>query len=404
MRILAIIPDGHPTHRPDVSALFGRYLPRLDIHTDLVTHEADDALGSIPEWSGGRALLYRRTSSRARDQIVGFCHDIGALWAARPGDYQAIQVRDKVFVAVFATWITRHRRLPLFYWMSFPKSEGYIHVARSRGFSLGILRWLFLMFKGHVGRALLYRHVLPQCTHVFVQSDQMRMELAARGVSRDRMTVVPMGVDLERALPARGDALHHDRLQGRRVVVYVGSFERSRQLEFLLQVTQKLASADPRLMLLMIGDGPEPDDRAHLERTAQSLGIADRVVWTGWVSSMDTWRWVAGADVAVSLLPRSTLYDLASPTKVVEYLALGVPVVANDQPDQQKVIEESGAGLCCDMCVGHVASAIEKILLNPALSQRMRNAGPGYVAAERGYDRIATRVAEAYRRYATAAP
>jgi glycosyltransferase involved in cell wall biosynthesis len=279
-------------------------------------------------------------------------------------------------------------------------SEVYIKVARGGGLALGVQRWLFLMFKGYVGRALLYRYVLPGCTHVFVQSDRMLDDVAAHGLSRDRMTPVPMGVDLERAFPTRADAFHHDRLQGTRVVAYLGSFERFRRLDFLLEVMQQLTLTVPDAMLLMIGDGTEPEDRVRLERHAETLGIADRVLWTGWVSSADAWRWLANADVAVSIVPRDPLYDCASPTKVVEYLALGIPVVANDQPDQDKVLTESGAGLCRPMDHAAMVSAIEQILSDPGLADRMRAAGPRYVAAERGYDRIAGRVAEVYRRRA----
>jgi glycosyltransferase involved in cell wall biosynthesis len=122
------------------------------------------------------------------------------------------------------------------------------------------------------------------------------------------------------------------------------------------------------------------------------------------VSTVDAWRWLANADVAVSIVPRSALYDCASPTKVVEYLALGIPVVANDQPDQKKVLEESRAGICCEMDHQAIGSAIEHILSHPDLAEHMRAAGPPYVAAQRGYDRIATEVAQVYRRHARVNP
>lgn len=402
MRILYIILGGYPTTRPDVAALFGRYLPRYDIHCDLVAQASDGTPDIVSEWGGGRALLSRRTGNRSNDQLLAFFHDIRMLWRARRSAYDALQVRDKVFAAVLAIWVARARRLPVFYWMSFPMSDVYVQVAREGG--IGILRWMFLMFKGRVGRAVIYRYVLPRCTHVFVQSDRMLEDVAAEGIPGDRVTPVPMGVDLELSLPTRAEAHIDGRLQRRRVVAYLGSFERFRRLDFLLEVMQQLTARVPNAMLLMIGDGAESKDRERLERIAVSLGIADRVVWTGWVNGTEAWRWLANADVAVSFLPRGVLYDCASPTKIVEYLALGIPVVANDQPDQKRVIEESGAGFCCQMEQGAVVSAISQILTNSELAERMRAAGPPYIAADRGYDRIAARVAEVYRRYVVMTP
>ena len=376
IRILNLILDGYPTFRPDVIALFGRYLPRHDIRTDLVTQVANDVGDSVDEWGGGRAFLCRRTGSRSRNQLLAFAHDIKMLFRVRPDVYDAIQVRDKVIAAVFAIWVARRRRLPVFYWMSFPMSEGYIALARNKGFSMGVMRLLFLMVKGYVGRTVIYRYVLPRCTHVFVQSDRMLDDVAALGIPRDRMTAVPMGVDLERPVPKREDAFGDERLKGRRVVAYLGSFAKSRRLDFLLKVMHEVISAIPDAVLLMVGDGNEPEDRQSLEHYAESLGIRDRVVWTGWVGQSDAWRWLANADVAVSIVPRGPLYDCASPTKVVEYLALGIPVVANDQPDQKKLLEESGAGICIEMDHAAVVSAIKRILSDPQLAASMRAAGP----------------------------
>jgi glycosyltransferase involved in cell wall biosynthesis len=399
VRILNVILDGYPTFRPDVTALFGRYLPRLGIHTDLVTQVADGAGSTGEDWGGGHTLLCRRTGNRVKDQLIAFANDIKALWHVRRPPYDAIQIRDKVFIGLLGVWVARVRGVPAFYWMSFPLSEGYVRVARDAGRSIGLGRYLFLMLKGHVGRALIYRHVLPRCAHVFVQSDRMLDDLAARGIARNRMTAVPMGVDPERPVPTRSEALHHDKLQGRRVVAYLGSFERARRLEFLLEVMREVGANMPDTVLLMIGDSTEPEDRERLQRKADALGIAERVVWTGWVSPTDAWRWLVNADVAVSIVPRDPLYDCASPTKVVEYLALGIPVVANDQPDQRSVIEASGAGVCLPMDRAGFASAIEDILSNPETAEHMRAAGRGYAVMKRGYDRIAMSVAEAYRQH-----
>lgn len=398
MRILTLIHGDFPTSRPDIVALFGRYLPRWDIHTDVVARAAASTNLLDGEWHGGRALLSHRTGNRIKDQLLGFLHDVRMLWRARPATYDAIQVRDKVFAAVIAAWMAQARGLPMFYWMSFPMSEGYIERARHGGRSLGLVRWPFLLVKGYLGRWLLYRCVLPRCTHVFAQSDDMRARLETQGIPRDRITAVPMGVDLERTFPTPAEALRHESLTGRRVVAYLGSFESFRRLDFLLAVIRELVSTVPDVALVMIGDSEEPRDREALEATAASLGIADRVLWTGRVSRTEAWRWLVNAKVAVSFIPRGPLYDGASPTKLLEYLALGVPAVVNDQPDQRRVIEESGAGICCPMDQAVAANALRAILADDDLAERMRGAGPGYIAAERGYGRIAERVAEVYRR------
>ena len=282
-------------------------------------------------------------------------------------------------------------------------SEVYIEIARTRGPSLGPVRWLFLLIKGHVGKLLLYHYVLPHCTHVFVQSDHMRARIVALGVQSSRTTPVPMGVDLERQVPARSDAVQHMYVShGRRVMAYIGSFEQFRKVDFLLEVLKELTGRGVDAILLMIGGSDDPADEDRLKRVSQTLGIADRVIWTGWVAPAETWRWLINAEVGLSVIPRGPLYDCASPTKLIEYLALGIPAVANDLPDQKTILQESGAGICCQMDCLTVASAVEQILTNSQLAEEMRIAGPRYVALERGYDRISGRLAAVYGRIAAA--
>lgn len=399
MRILSFLADGFPTYRPDVIALVGRYLPRFDVHTDLVTQAAGQDEVAADAWPAGKLLLSRRTGSRTLDQLRAFLHDLAVLLRIKVHEYDALQVRDKVFAAIFVLWAARRcGRIRVFYWMSYPMSEAYIDIVRHEGLSVGLGRWVFLAVKGYVGKALLYRYVLPRCSHIFVQSERMRDDVAAHGISRDRMTPVPMGVDLERPLPRRSDALDHERLRGKQVIAYLGTFDRSRGLEFLLEVMERLAADVPNAVLVMIGDGSLPQERRRLEQYAAKLGIQEKIHWTGWVPSEEAWRWLVRADVAVSLFPRGYLCDSASPTKVIEYLALGIPVVANDQPDQKYVLEQSGAGLCTPMEHGAFGAAIRRILADPLLAASMRAAGPPYVAEHRSYARIAAIVAEAYGR------
>jgi glycosyltransferase involved in cell wall biosynthesis len=149
---------------------------------------------------------------------------------------------------------------------------------------------------------------------------------------------------------------------------------------------------------LLIGDAPEPADEAWLKAIAARLGLTDAIIWTGWVPTIAAWNFLRHAEVAVSIVARGELFDCASPTKVVEYLALGIPVVANDQPDQQSVLIESGGGISVAMNAREISEAILKILRDPSLAEAMGNAGPRYIAAHRSYALIGDRVAHVYQK------
>jgi glycosyltransferase involved in cell wall biosynthesis len=95
------------------------------------------------------------------------------------------------------------------------------------------------------------------------------------------------------------------------------------------------------------------------------------------------------------------LFDCSSPTKLVEYLALGLPVVVNDLPDQEKVVAQSGAGFCVGGEVQEFADAIVQLLRDDRLRTVMRRAGPPFVHKERSYQALGALVAETYIRILT---
>lgn len=398
-KLLLLIADDFPTHRPDVTVLFGKELPRHGILSDLVAQQSREPPPNDVSWPPGKACVCARTGNRTRDQVAAFWHDCRALWQIDFRAYDAIQVRDKVFAGVVGLLSARLHRRPFFYWMSFPTSEGFLDLAHREGLSLGIARWAFLEMKGRIGRWLLYRFLLPACDHIFVQSDRMACDLGSHGIPAERMTAIPMGVDLDAMGPIASCPLSfQQQLAGRRVIGYLGTLDRMRGLDILLEALVAVRKQVPNACLLLVGDAPELADREWLMNTAVELKVDDAVIWTGWLPTATAWDYLRHADVAVSVFPRGALLDSASPTKVIEYLALGLPVVANDQPDQQKVLTESGAGLSVEGNAIELAKAITRVLGDPALRASMSAAGPPYVKARRSYALLGEYLANVYQR------
>lgn len=397
MRLLFLTAETCPTFRADVAALFGKYLPRHGVFSDIVTGRTSGHTGAV-EWGGGETFLCDVSGGHVKKHIKTMLHGIGQLFAADRAHYQAIQVRDMPVLAAIGLVAARMKGLPFYYWMSYPMPEGQVDLARKRGLSAGLMKFMFPWVSGRVGRLLLYGLVLQRADHVFVQSDRMKEDMAARGVTSAKMTPVPMGVDLE---IVRRDAIQPSddpRLEGRRVLVYLGTLDRPRRIEILFQVLAQLKQQVPQAILVLAGDTEDAVHRDWLKEQAQKAGVAGDVLWTGWRPMQEAWRYVRNAEVALSPFPRGFLLDSASPTKVLEYLALGVPVVCNDNPDQAKVIRESGAGMCVPYSVeAFVGSLLTLLRQSEATKVQSRASGADYVKTHRSYEQISLNVAKAYR-------
>jgi glycosyltransferase involved in cell wall biosynthesis len=124
--------------------------------------------------------------------------------------------------------------------------------------------------------------------------------------------------------------------------------------------------------------------------------LADVVQFTGFVPIEKAWSYAASAAVCMSPFYPTPVLNSASPTKLVEYLALGRPVVCNNHPEQSEIIKESGAGLCVNWGAQAFADAMVWMLEHPDEAETMAAKGPAWVAANRTYPIIAENVWRKY--------
>jgi len=396
IRLLYFTAETWPTWRVDVSVLFGKYLPQHGIQSDIVAAKTPGA----PEpcvWGGGEAYLCDVSDSSANKHIKTFLHGIKHLFNTDAARYQAIQIRDMLLLATIGLLVARFKRLKFFYWMSYPVPDGKILLARHRGLSQGLLKFLFPWVYGHVGHFFLYRVVLPNADHVFVQSDQMKDDLVKLGIRPEKMTPVPMGVDLEALQDLNIAPLNDSRLNGKTVLVYLGTQDIHRRIETLFEMLAIVKRQFPNVLLLLVGDTYDEVHRQWLKSKADEAGVSDNIIWTGWLPIYEGWRYVKTATVGLSPFPRGYLLDSASPTKVPEYLSFGLPVVCNDNPDQKQVIKQSGAGICVPYTAEEFARAVIEILyLNENERNELVVKGKSYVNNYRSYRIISKEIANIY--------
>lgn len=390
--IAFVIRDQLPPIRADVLTLFGTEMPRYGIGIDLIGQ------GAAGSWSAGAMHPVGSRNHRLASVLSPFWDALGLMRAWRRAPLDCIQVRDKIASGLVGRFAATALGLPFVYWMSFPIVEGF-EVRRDEigRRNRGVL-WLAHAARAALSRFVSYRLVLPGARHIFVQSDAMADWLAARGFDRARMTAVPMGVDA--GLFRRGSVTPSTdpRLDGRRVIVYLGRISKSRKSDFLLDVVEALRARQPDILLVIAGDAPSADEMAWMRSSITKRGLAQHVLLTGWLPQHAALGYAVRAEVGLSPIPRGALFDVSSPTKLVEYLALGIPSIANDIPDQASVIAQSGAGLCAPMEAAAFRDAVLELLGNPTMAAQFAARGPGWVNAHRTYTVLAADVAAAYER------
>jgi glycosyltransferase involved in cell wall biosynthesis len=393
VRLLVIGSDTYPPARVDVTVLFGQELVRRGHRIDwILQSEAACDRSFETNWNGcrvwvGKTDLGHSLWHRARKHVLGIWHDMKLLGVVRRGRYDVIEVKDKFVSGLFALLAKRWYRTRFVYWLSYPYPEEYLLRA-----SDGTARYPFLYrIRGRVFKALLYKVLLPAADHVFVQSEQMRRDVAREGIPLDKMTAVPMGIDVKKFA---GPRLTTPPVinPAEPSILYLGTLTKVRRLDFLVRVLAAVRQQVAGAKLYLVGRGDDPSDEQLLQAETARLHVESSVVFVGHLPQAQALEYVRDAAVCVSPFFPTPILNSTSPTKLVEYLAMGKAVVANDHPEQRLVIEQSRAGICVPWDEQAFAGAIVELLRSPARRQDMGSRGRDYALRHRSYEVIADTV------------
>ncbi len=398
--MMNFVPEPSGTFRADIAALFGKYLLRHGIYCKLVgTPGVHAAVAAGAEQQKPTPKIVKKLGKTFQYWKT----ILASLYAVRKSECDLIQARDFVMVGFVTLCAAKLKGMRFCYWMSFLMSEGRIMHARAQLDQKFNIYHCLVLLKGLIERSVLYRIVLPCADHIFVQSDAMAAYVQSKGIPAEKITAVPMGVDTEEyvAQEARGQASRPAQWGNAPVIVYLGTLIQSRSIETLIDAYALVRKQVTEAKLVLIGSS----NGAHLNQAlldyAAQLGLQDGVSITGWLSTNQAWKLLVNADVAVSWVPRNVMHDVSSPTKLLEYLAAGIPCVANDIPDQVQVLNQSQAGWLVKSDAVSMAQGLIEVLSDLPKAKARAAAGPAYIEAQRSYRVIAGMVASQYRRIAS---
>lgn len=344
--IFFVCRDRMPLWRVDISVFFGKYLRRFGWRfawfavgdSERPDWMSDDECHSVPPPRGAIGMFF---FDRRRDFIAAY-----SIVRYQP---TLVIVRDDYIALLLVGLACSFRRIPCVYWMSFMMEDGFVEIGRQRRDFVGWLRVRYGYFYGALGR-----FSLRFAKHLIVQSEVMQRRVNDRRLYSGDSTVIHMAVDFEaiaEIVPMHLN-LHFFNLG------YSGSISCLRGFETIFRAIAIAKENSVLIKFHMVGWYGTKLDEEILEGMIESLSIRNEIIFYGKKSWAKACEIMSGCDVCLSPVPNSLLYEVGSPTKIFEYMALGKPIIANHHPAHDALFNECNFGWLCDLNDVQLSAAI----------------------------------------------
>lgn len=250
-----------------------------------------------------------------------------------------------------------------------------------------------LLYKSQVW---LERQTYRHCTFAFVTNESYRKIAIERdkmppekvivlrsGPRLERMRILPPDPSIRRGYPY--------------MVGYVGVIGQQEGIEYILQAAQYTKQHENNVFWGIVGGGPHWE---ALKKQASDMGLDDCVEFTGRVDDETMLRYLNTADVCVNSDTYNAMNDKSTMNKVLEYMALGKPIVQFDLTEGRFSAQEASLYAKRNDAVD-MAQKIQELLQDPEKRAHMGAYGCNRILNELSWEKTSKALLEGYEKFFT---
>ncbi|MEM2930822.1 MAG: glycosyltransferase family 4 protein [Thermoproteota archaeon] len=195
------------------------------------------------------------------------------------------------------------------------------------------------------------------------------------GASRERIKVIPNGVDISEFRPREG-------FKGNRIrrIVFIGRLFPNKGAQYLIEAAPIILSKHPATEFVVIGNGPMKMD---LIRLARRLNVEQAFRFLGIVQSVP--EILKECDIFV----RPSLTE-GMPLTILEAMACRLPIVASKIPGVSEIVKDGETGILIEPGnIRHLSEALNRLLEDKDYAERIKNNAYNFVRNHYSWDRVA---------------
>jgi colanic acid biosynthesis glycosyl transferase WcaI len=341
----------------------------------LVFRERAEGVNIVRSW------LLPFPNRKAHERMLNygsFCFSAGVTgsFLARPD--LVIATSPQLLVGLSGWWVAKMKRVPFILEVRdlWPESLAAVGAGNADSFLYRVL---------HKIAGFLYRRV----QHIVVVTPAFREHLIQHWeVAPEKISVVQNGVETTLFCPTQGAAkIRKDLAIGDKFIVsYIGTLGMAHGLETMLAAAEHLQASAPEVLFMLVGDGA---DRERITAIAEAKKLTN-LKFVAQQPREKIPAYISVSDVCLVLLKKSEVFDTVIPTKMLEFMSCGRPVILGANGQAKEVLEESRGGLCIEPeDAAGLCEAIQKLRTQQYLRESLGQNGREYIVQNLARERTA---------------
>ena len=257
------------------------------------------------------------------------------------------------------------------------------------GHKSGPLYWSQLFFERQT-----YKH----CTFAFVTNESYKKIAIERGgMDPEKVIVLRSGPKLERMQiipPVESIKRGYPYMVG-----YVGVIGQQEGIEYILEAAKYTKEHENNVFWGIVGGGPHLE---ALRKQAHDMGLDDCLEFTGRAPDRQLLEYLNTADVCVNSDEYNSMNDKSTMNKILEYMALGKPIVQFDLTEGRYSAQEASVYAKRNDAID-MAQKIQELLRDPEKRRQMGEFGRARVVNELSWEHTSKALLEGYEKFFTGA-
>jgi glycosyltransferase involved in cell wall biosynthesis len=186
-----------------------------------------------------------------------------------------------------------------------------------------------------------YLQSIKKSSFILTASPQMKQFLIDYGIPDEKIDWLTFGVDLERFSKKIKTEKNKDY-----TLISTVQFLPNRGSDMILESMKKLLKNDPNIKFISMGN--MHDQHEMWDFTLKKMKLDKNIILHGIVDNSEIPEFLSKSHIGISLLAKNDYYNKSPPQKIFEYMAMGIPTIANNLPTHTDYIKDGYNGFIVD--------------------------------------------------------